>query len=85
MQLGNEIEHLAAECQRNGHAETLWLMLRNAYFRDGTTEEGWQAMVECFAGMGVRALSEWRHINGRRMEYVLLTRMSKPEQAPPAT
>ena len=85
MSPGNEIEHLAAECQRNGQAEALWLMLRNAYFRDGTPDEGWRSMVECFDGMGIRAVSEWRRINGRQMEYVLLAPRRRPEQAPPAT
>lgn len=85
MNPGNEIDHLAAECQRKGQAEALWLMLRNAYFRDGTPEDGWDAMVNRFAGMGIRAVSDWQRINGQEVEYVLLTRMRKPEQAPPAT
>jgi len=73
MKAGNEIDHLAAEAKRNGHADTLWLMLRNVYFRDGTPEDGWDAMVNCFAGMGIRAVSDWQRINGREVEYVLLT------------
>ena len=73
MNFGNEIEHLAQEAKRNGQAETPWLMLRNVYFRTGTPEQGWQAMVDCFTGMGIKATSEWRRLNGREVEFVLLT------------
>ena len=48
-------------------------MLRNVYFRDGTPEDGWDAMVNCFAGMGIRAVSDWQRINGQEVECVLLT------------
>lgn len=81
MSFGNEIEHLAEDAKHLGQAETMWLMLRNVYFREGTPEEAWQTMVNCFAGMGVHAISEWRYIKGQKERFVLLTRLHTPSQA----
>lgn len=73
MKSGNHIEHLAAEAIEKGRAEDAWIGLRNAYFNEGTREESFAAMVACFAGLHVRAISEWRSVNGNDMEFIVLT------------
>lgn len=82
MKYGSEIEHLADEALTTGHAETTWLALRNVYFREGTPEDGWAALVDWFAKRGVRALSEQRQTQGGLVEFIRLTRL--PSAANPA-
>lgn len=73
MQSGNHIEHLAHEALEKGRAEDVWIGLRNAYFRDGTQEEGFAAMVQWFADRSVTAASDWREMPKGRMEFIVLT------------
>ena len=72
MIIGNEIDHLADKAMRTGFADAMWLSLRNAYFRHGTQEDGWDAMVQCFKDRGVRAESDWRSAQPRPVEWVVL-------------
>lgn len=73
MKSGNHIEHLAREALEKGRAEDVWIGLRNAYFREGTQEEGFAAMVQWFADLGVTATSDWREMPKGRMEFIVLT------------
>lgn len=75
MTFGNHVEHIASDALANGRAETTWLSLRSTYFSEGTPQEGFAAMVQCFAELGVRATSEWRFVNGARMEFIVLSPM----------
>lgn len=72
MIIGNEIDHLADKAMRTGFADAMWLSLRNAYFRHGTQEDGWDAMVQCFKDRGVLAYSDWRGDPPHQVEWVVL-------------
>ena len=61
MESGNEIDHLAAQALREGYAQTMWLGMRNAYFRAGTPNEGWAAMVAAFDARGVAVSEREQH------------------------
>ena len=73
MKSGNHIDHLAHEALEKGRAEDAWAGLRNVYFKEGTPTDGFTAMVQRFAALGVRATSEWRSINGKDMEFIILS------------
>jgi hypothetical protein len=66
----SEIEDLADEAKRTGRAETLWGGLR--IFFGGTPEEAWQNMVKSFQELGVRATTEDRTMNRKKVTVVVL-------------
>jgi len=73
MTIGNAIDHLADEARAKGFVETTWLAMRNVYFRDGSPEEGWDAMVASFKARGIKVTSDWRQMPKGKMEFIVLT------------
>jgi hypothetical protein len=67
------LEHIANDVQAGRRREESWSELRNIYFREGTPEDGWRALLEWANRHNIDVRAEEVRVSGRLDRRVYFT------------
>jgi hypothetical protein len=67
------LEHIADDVLAGRRREEWWYVLRNSYFREGTPEDGWRALLDWAKAHHIEVRAEEVRVSGRPDRLVYFT------------